>query len=91
MLLANKAAVNAKDKNDWTPLHWAVMKGHKAAMELLLANGSEVNARANNGWTPLHTAEDRGQVDVAELLRQHGGHGSYSHHRLETLPVFLYQ
>ena len=74
LLLANKAEVNAKDKSEWTPLHWAAMKGHKAVVELLLANGADVNAKANNGGTPLHLAEDRGQEDVAELLRQHGGH-----------------
>ena len=47
LLLANKAEVNAKDNNGWTPLHLAAPKGHKDVAELLLANKAEVNAKDN--------------------------------------------
>jgi ankyrin repeat protein len=39
LLLANKAEVNAKDKNGWTPLHWAAQGGHQDVAELLRQHG----------------------------------------------------
>ena len=49
ILLANKADINAKANNGWTPLHQAATAGHKGLVELLLANKAEVNAKNNNG------------------------------------------
>jgi ankyrin repeat protein len=39
LLLANKAEGNAKDKDGKTPLHEAVVKGHKDVAELLRQHG----------------------------------------------------
>ena len=74
LLLANKAELDARDKNGKTPLHFAASYDHRDVLELLLANKAEVNAKTNNGQTPLHMAAVNGHKDVAELLRQHGGH-----------------
>ena len=74
LLLANKAAVNAKDNLGWTPLHYAAVMGQKNVMELLLASKAEVNAKDITGATPFHAAATLKHEDVAELLRQHGGH-----------------
>ena len=68
LLLANKADVNAKDKDGATPLFWAAKKGHKDVAELLLANRADVDARNNIDATPLHFAALRGHKDVAEWL-----------------------
>lgn len=65
LLLANKADVNAKLNNGWTPLHTAVDKGHKGVVKLLLANKAKVNARTSDGRTPLHEV---GDTEVATLL-----------------------
>jgi len=73
LLLAEGAAVDAKDVNDWTPLHRISRDGGKDIAELLIAKGADVNARTDHGKTPLRLAEDAGNADIANLLRQHGG------------------
>ena len=45
----NGADVNAKAKDDYTPLHAAAKEGHKAVAELLLANKADVNAKGRGG------------------------------------------
>jgi len=68
LLKANPDLVFSKDKNGYTPLHWAAFMGHKDVAELLLADGADVNATNNFGETPLHEAASMGHKDVAELL-----------------------
>jgi ankyrin repeat protein len=57
-----------KDKNGYTPLHWAAKNGHADVAKLLLANKAESNAKTNIGWTPLHEASEGGHKDLVELL-----------------------
>ena len=71
-LLARNGPVNARDKDNRTPLHWAANKGHKAVVELLIANGADVNAREKAGKTSLHAAAIGGHRDVTDLLITHG-------------------
>jgi ankyrin repeat protein len=74
LLLANKADVNSKDRNGYTPLHNAAIDGQKEVVELLLANKADVNAKDNQGRTPLDLSVAIGHKNVTDLLRQHGGH-----------------
>lgn len=67
-LLAAGHAVNAKDKNGYTPLFWAAFGGHADIAKLLLAKGADVNAKVNEGHTPLYEASFRGHRKVVELL-----------------------
>ena len=75
-LLAHGADLNARDKDNETPLHTAVRAdhkvGHAAIVRLLLAHGADVNARDNDGWTPLHFAADNGDDTVVDLLLAYG-------------------
>lgn len=87
-LLANKADVNTKGSDGWTPLHEAAMSGHQDVAELLLASHADVNAKNNKGETPLRmvlalatdsryqpkTELGKRNQDMTEWLRQHGGH-----------------
>jgi ankyrin repeat protein len=51
-----------------TPLHLAVVNGHKDVAKLLLANKAAINVKSREGHTPLHLAARMGHKDVAELL-----------------------
>jgi ankyrin repeat protein len=56
LLTGNPDLISSKDRDDMTPLHWAVQEGHKDVTKLLLANGADVNAKAVEVQTPLHVA-----------------------------------
>ena len=71
--LAAGTNVNAKDVNEWTPLHHAALHGQKETIEILIAEDAEVNvwARIN---TPLHYAVQYGEKEIAELFISKGAH-----------------
>jgi ankyrin repeat protein len=48
-----KTRVNARDKNSWTPLHFASQHHHSDIAGLLLKFGANVDAQDNNTTTPL--------------------------------------
>lgn len=57
LLLADGAAVDARDKVDRTPLHHMVQHCVRPEVaELLLVHGAEINARDNMGTTPASLA-----------------------------------
>ncbi|MDO5567232.1 MAG: ankyrin repeat domain-containing protein [Planctomycetia bacterium] len=63
-LIAASAAVDAKQDDGWTPLHWAAKNGHVDAIKTLTAAGADVNAKDNNGATPLSVAKDEATQKV---------------------------
>jgi ankyrin repeat protein len=65
--------VNAKDKDGWTPLHWAVCNDHlevikKEVIKKLISAGANVNAKDKYGETPLHRAAYNGHLEVTKIL-----------------------
>ena len=75
LLGIDKALVDARDKDDSTPLHCAAWKGHAAVAKVLLRAGADVNARSRNehyGDTPLHAAAHGNQAAVVKLLIDNG-------------------
>jgi len=54
LLEKKKADANAKDRDDWTPLHCACHSGHLDAVDQLLSHGASVQLTTSNGSTPLH-------------------------------------
>ena len=71
-LLDCGADVNARNDEDWTPLHLAAENGRVDFVQMLLEHGAAINAPADGGETPLHWASKKGQVDVVRLLLEHG-------------------
>ena len=67
--LAAGTDVDARDKEDKTPLKHAAYRGYKEIVELLIAKGADVNAKDEDGRTALDWAHG----ETAELLRNHGG------------------
>ena len=68
-LLAEGADINARGKDDETPLHAAVEEEREEIAELLISKGADVNAMADDGSTPLHWVKSK---DVAKLLIANG-------------------
>lgn len=70
--LATGTAVDERDPQHATALHWAVFGQHYPLVELLLESGADVNAKVLDGHTPLHQAAYRGDVRMVELLIARG-------------------
>ena len=61
--------VNARDKLERTPLHWASWYGHTGVVRVLLrAPEITINARDADGQTSLMWAAGEGHLDVVTLL-----------------------
>ena len=84
VLLDYKLDANAKDRNNWTPIHGvasphyfqdqvpdiSVLRADVAG--LLLERGADPNAQSNDSLTPLHLAAISGSVEVVRVLLEHG-------------------
>ncbi|BFY99500.1 hypothetical protein BsWGS_02540 [Bradybaena similaris] len=60
--------VAQKDIHGNTPLHLAIMLGHKECVHLLLAHGAPVKLKNAMGWTPLAEAISYGDRQTILLL-----------------------
>ncbi|MFC1650656.1 ankyrin repeat domain-containing protein [Candidatus Latescibacterota bacterium] len=71
ILLDNGADINKRDKDGWTPLHYAVKNALHREAELLLKRGASVNATLDDGDTPLHIAAWNSRELTAMKLIEH--------------------
>jgi ankyrin repeat protein len=70
-LIQSGASPNEKDRNGWTPLHYASMNGYIEVVRELIRCGADVNEKNIYRQTPLHLASMRGMYMgvVRELIR----------------------
>ena len=73
-LLSKGAKLNIKNRDGYTPLHFA---GNKEIAALLLENGAGINERSNNGAGPLQCAVLRGDKEMCEFLISKGANITY--------------
>ncbi|CAG5132433.1 unnamed protein product [Candidula unifasciata] len=78
-----------KDVHGNTPLHIAVMMGHKECIHLLLAHGAPVKLKNALGWTPLAEAISYGDRQTIMLLLRKLKH--QSRETLEERRPFIVQ
>ena len=78
-LLERGSDVNARDKNQATPLHLASHTSWIELVQALLDNGAEADARNADGQTPLHQLSNNIHLDeydssyeMARILLEHG-------------------
>lgn len=71
-LLPRVSDVNARNKMQQTPLHYAAGGESGRVVKLLIAQGAHVNAADRRGETPLHAAAEMGQTENLSLLLQAG-------------------
>lgn len=67
-ILAKGAPVEARDKNDRTPLMLAARYGHADVVKLLLEKGADPGARDGEGWTAYALAISESHNDVLRVL-----------------------
>lgn len=71
LFLLKKHSIDAKDVHGNTPLHLAVMLGHKECAQILLAHNAPVKVKNNLGWSPLSEAISYGdRQTITCLLRK---------------------
>ncbi len=70
LLLDHGADPDAKDRWDWSLLHYAC--GNVDLTKLLLDRGANPNVRTVGGQTPLHFVADEGNKAVTQLLLSRG-------------------
>lgn len=63
-MLRNGAAVDAKAREEQTPLHVASRLGNVDIVMLLLQHGAQPHATTKDLYTPLHIAAKEGQEEV---------------------------
>ena len=58
--------MDVQDKDGWTPLYLASIRGALAVVRLLLEHGADVKVKDKNGETALQEAAARGRNKVVE-------------------------
>lgn len=69
LLLQYDINVNVKNDYGFTPLHYAVLFGHKRVVEVLINQGANQHLAANNGDTPIKLALNANNKEIVELLQ----------------------
>jgi ankyrin repeat protein len=64
--------VNARDKDDRTPLHWASRGVHLEVVKFLVKKGADVNAEDSNKVVPLHSLAVRNSATAIAILVDKG-------------------
>ncbi|XP_076876389.1 receptor-interacting serine/threonine-protein kinase 4 isoform X1 [Brachyhypopomus gauderio] len=73
ILLSRRSTnVNAKDEDQYTPLHFAVQNGDEGLTRLLLDRSASINEVDAQGRTPTHVACQHGQENVVRVLLSRG-------------------
>ncbi|KAG6960257.1 hypothetical protein JG687_00008345 [Phytophthora cactorum] len=68
-LLKAGADIELADREGFTPLHWASVRGYlEIVAQLVEVSRADVNRQDAMGWTPLHIACFKGFPDLVEYL-----------------------
>ena len=68
LTLGGSPSMTVVADTDGTPLHQAVIAGHKEIVSVLLEEGCPIDVKDSNGRSVLHWAAECGQVDLIELF-----------------------
>lgn len=65
-------SIDVKDRDGYTALHIASLKGHEAITRALVDRGASLDIRSSNGLTPLDIASIHSHEAIAEFLISRG-------------------
>jgi hypothetical protein len=85
---ASGADVNARDRHNRTPLHYAAYERNNAALKALLSKGAELDPVDRDGKTPLYMACDRANAAGALDLINAGADPNLADRRGRT-PLWI--
>ena len=75
LLIEKGADINARNKQDLTPLHIAVSKGHIKIIELLVSKEADTNIKDERGRTAIQLAErHKSFPDIIRILKRQFNH-----------------
>lgn len=67
-----RKALDSKDRDGKTPLHWAAQQGHAQMVRQLLASRADAHAADDHGSRPSHAAAFAGHSEaLRELMKDH--------------------
>merc|ERR1711879_402704 len=69
---SKKLAVDARDPDEKTALHWAVIRNHPDLVELLLERRAQIDLGSETGDSAMHYAAREGHAEITALLLKHG-------------------
>ncbi len=67
-LVERGANIDARDDQNWTPLHWAIREGNFDVCKYLIKSGANTNVRTHSGWTFRHLATVYERTDILQYL-----------------------
>ena len=68
LINSNPALIDAADKDNATPLHYAAAKGSIPVIKFLIDHKANINARKKDGTTPLHVAAGVNNLNAVKIL-----------------------
>lgn len=69
----SRASVNVKDKEGYSPLHYAAEAGHADIVRILLERGADADLATDTGFTALCLAAKGGHESIVRLMANAGG------------------
>ena len=60
--------IHTCNRRGWTPLMFAVNRGHLEMVQWLVDRGADINICDHRGWTPLMVAASQGHLDIVLCL-----------------------
>ena len=60
--------MDTRSKAGWSPVHIAVLKGHRDILEMLMRENANVNLSANSGITAIHIAVWKNNSEIVKIL-----------------------
>jgi ankyrin repeat protein len=65
--------ITTRDKNGFSPLHYAAYAGNKDLVRFLMAKGADIESTATScAWTPFFLAVFQGRLEIAQTLIDSG-------------------